>query len=284
MKYLFELLIVSLLSLCSFRETTASRWASGDPLPPNQPKEVIIRYTEVNNYTYPEKPGVQRLLTEFNSIQIQSYAKSAIYTTGAGLNMGDPLFSWAFQNYTDPLSPTASCQCQYSYQTCGCNIIEGGTAFYAGYDYYTNLLLAQYAMGVPIYFYERNDSQFGPMLVYDIVMPWNDTVYPRYLNYSVQFEKESGLCRYYELHGTEYCCENAALGCLEQGERKCRDGSNILLTYASTKLTFYDYQNISKAPAFPDNFFGNYYPSFPSMVSTPVYAGFIFLFLPILSN
>ncbi len=116
-----------------------------------------------------------------------------------------------------------------------------------------------------MYYSTRIDPQYGLMLVYDVAAPWNDTVYPRYLNYTAEFQNSTGLCRYYSQHGTEYCCDGVNMGCLEVGERSCSDGSNIRLVNSNTKLHYISYQEIEQTPSYPEGFFSYYYPNYPSM-------------------
>ena len=80
--------------------------------------------SEFNNYTYPDT-GETRMLITSEGFELQSYKNYAIYTTAAGLNQGDPVYTWAYQNFTNTKSPTASCQCMYDLQLCSCASIEG---------------------------------------------------------------------------------------------------------------------------------------------------------------
>ena len=98
--------------------------------------------------------------------------------------------------------------------------------------------------------------------VYDIVVPWNDTVYPRDLNYTLEFQNSTGYLRLYSLHGYEYCCKDTG-ACLNIGERFCNDGSPPVNLYAQVDQVMKKYQLITEV--WPAGFFGPYFPSFPSI-------------------
>jgi hypothetical protein len=97
--------------------------------------------------------------------------------------------------------------------------------------------------------------------VWDIVAPWNDTVYPRHLNYTLEFQNSTGYLRLYSVHGYEYCCKDTG-ACLNIGERFCTDGSPPVLLYAQMNQHILEYQLILEP--WPTGFFGAYFPSFPS--------------------
>ncbi len=232
-------------------------------LPPLQPKEVGVTTLEVNNYTWLDD-GSNHMNIRVNGYQFYSHLNQVVLSFGYGLldGQGSPSATYSWVDYAKAAtgSDDASCQCNYIYQTCACAMVEGGTTFYAGYDYWRRMLTRFYDLGVPVYYGE--DDKF---LIYDAVVPWDDDVYDRDMNYTIYFEKSTELLRRYSHHGTEWCCEKP-YGCVEQGQRFCPDGAPPRQLYAQMDQEFIDYQNISGS-SWPSNFFLYYPPVFSSVLA-----------------